>query len=450
MSLNKIILGSLIACFYIFQINNATAQTNVNTALSTIGLEGANKLFDRLEPKHLTDNISTCFDKKILYFGTINNEEPINGCFYINSIDGYVAQVTNRENRLCGDMENITKGTIVVIYSTFQEAIKFEIDRKGKKTFRKITDNNIYIGNSTMRKGNATPVQYSSFRVPTYNYHKSGGSTNQSWYLFARSYPATFSITKHLGMFGLGYYLTNTNKAMFCMALKEPNKINIEVLEIQDVMACFDGEGYISEVAENIEANEEINEKATQKINNKERDIANNPTCADAKTALLEHQKRMLDKSKRATDLYRNTNGNFNARNQSQMQTLNNAGDTKDKLIEEKLKTEVDICYLEDNIATAHSRNMSARAVNLYQVKKQCLEEKVAAMQTTIHSMTQIETQFANNIGKQLQEKNMLYLQFHSLPVNNCNFDKDGNKKELHLEEGTQQLRTIIQNEMRR
>lgn len=392
---------------------------------------GPNSVFRNHSSKRITPNGTTCFDKKFHYYANVNGNE-VRGCFYVNTADGYVAQFMSHIDESCEGMSNPQPGFDMMIVSKVGESFLYRIDQRGNRRFsgQMPPDGVVYGAQTTfvLRDPNAIDQDYRELftdqNLPTLPYIIEGSSSSALRYLFGLYQGNRIRLQNYLGAFGTGYYQDESGNTFMCLASEAPNSY-VRIDRIEDVAECFDGSGFSDEMEAVREANNEI-------IADREEDLeyrtqAGNVDGCEARDLLLEHEKRMLEKEKRANELL---NNGANLNSTASQKIILESGDPVNEVIKHKLELQIRICELEySNYILENEYDNRSQSIQNNNTRIGCLNSSIGQLNDLETQMNTIGNQNQNNPGLALGKKSTLYLTGLQSINLNCNVDKNGNLK---------------------
>jgi len=389
-------------------------------------LRGPNRVLANLNPRPIPPVSDICFDKKITYYANARGRQ-INGCFYINTKDGYIAMFYNNYEESCKGMNSFESGYDMVIISKLGSSIHYRIDKRGKKTYfteppmtdmDRTTPTEYIYKNATYTGFYREP--FTDQHLPTVAYVINGSSNSSTRYLFGPSFPRTIKLKNYLGAFGVGYFEDfNSSSTYICLALESPD-LYVRVDKIEDVAECFDGSDFKKDERQSIidEERERITEKEKKLDQQKESVSKSGNTCV-ARQQKIELKKEILKKEKAANE-YMATNKNISdPRNIEGQRIIAAASDTKDRIILLRLETEEKICDVDYSL-WIYAKNYPTRSTAKLTSRLQCLETSVEKLKAVEDEMTAIDNRNRNNPAKATREKNLLY--FKSTKGLNCSY----------------------------
>lgn len=409
---------------------DSLCQRQPNNCMLFGDMIGSNSVFRNHVPKIITANATICFDKKFHYYANVNGNE-VRGCYYVNTTDGYVAQYLSHIDESCNGMDNPQPGFDMMIVSKVGESFLYRIDQRGNRTFtaQMPLDGVVFGGQTTFVLNNPDAIDqdyrelFTDQNLPTLPYRIEGSSSSSLRYLFGLYQGNRIRLQGYLGAFGTGYYKDESGNTFLCLASEAPDNY-IRIDRIEDVAECFDGSSFSDEMEEIREANNQI-------IADKEEDIAyrsqsGNVDDCEARDLLLEHEKRMLDKEKRANELL---NNGANLNTVESQRIISDSGDPMNLVIKDILELQIRICGLENSNYRIQNEPGFGGSIQNNNVEIGCLNTAITNLRNLEGQMNVIGNQNQNSPGVALGKKSTLYFQTMSTINANCNVDRHGNLK---------------------
>lgn len=395
-------------------------------------LIGPNSVFRKVEEKEIKPKETSCFDKLIRYSGEINGTQT-DGCFYINTQDGFVARVSDDSGESCGDVQNFHPGYSMEIHSMMGDSFLYQIDRRGNKTFTAVS------ASPDMNYGGVTQFEVlnlynlendiyeivSDMNIPTLQYKITETHQPAIYYIFSTEFKPKMPLHDYLGMFGVGYYKGEYGNTNISFALDSDPQNVIRIDKILDVAVCFDGSSFTDEIEEAKETNNEI-------IADREEDLqhrtnsGNVDGCA-ARDLLLTHERNMLEKEKKANELLEN---GANLNSVASQRIIMAASDPVNELIKQKLEMQIKICDLEySNYILQNEYDNRNESIQNNNIRIGCLNNSIGQLNNLETQMNANTNQNQNNPGIAMGKNSTLYFQAISTINVTCNVDKNGNLK---------------------
>lgn len=395
-------------------------------------LIGPNSVFRKVEEKEIKPKETSCFDKLIHYSGEVNGTQT-EGCFYVNTQDGFVARVTNDSGESCGNVQDFRPGYIMEIHSMMGDSFLYQVDRRGNKTFTAIS------GNPNMNYGGTTYFEVtnlhnlendiyelvSDMNFPTLQYKITETHQPSIYYIFSTEFKPKMPLHDYLGMFGVGYYKGEYGNTNLSLVLDSDAQNVVRVDKILDVAVCFDGSSFEDQIQNTIVENNELMDKKEEEL--EIRSQSGNVDDCEARDLLLEHEKRMLDREKRANELL---NNGANLNSVSSQKIILESGDPVNQVIKHKLELQIRICELEySNYILENEYDNRNQSIQNNNTRIGCLNSSIGKLNDLETQMNAITNQNQNNPGIALGKNSTLYFQAMGSININCNVDKNGNLK---------------------
>jgi hypothetical protein len=228
----------------------------------------------------------------------------------------------------------------------------------------------------------------------------------ETWWLFGKTEPDRLLMTpkKFLGSYAVGYQYTD--KGLFIiMQITAPN-YSAEIMDIQDQDICFDPSSFKVFEDQHYTRGMESIVREREKLQKKE-DQMEPGQCAGQERISINYQKEALNR--RQENLERSRQGNIQqniSTQQAQAQSIINYDDVIQISIYE---TELDICKLQQRLSRQSGGGSSSQ--RRQQERLTCLRNQLTRQKATQQQLLRVNTQFANNPGKQYAEKAKLYMQ---------------------------------------
>ncbi|SFB68428.1 hypothetical protein [Kaistella jeonii] len=419
---------------------DSICKKSPNSCLNYAEVIGVNSVFRKYAPRKINKTQKICFNKKFEYISTIDGKTT-RGCFYINTITGYVALFNTDDRNTCLGMTNPVPGFDMIIASKIGESLTFRINSRGEKFVysQKPLENIRYGGSINFVVKNVNSL-LSNFRepftnqnLPTLPYFIEGITASSAKYLFGPYYAQRIPLKDYFGVFGLGYYTDGMGNTFISLAVESIDQF-IKVVKITDVNECFDGSKFKNGDEENIATNEQSINDRKKGLENEAENASGN-SCNAAKTLNL-HKTQVLN-----TELIYNNyvKGGGNPMSKEGLKLGSKAQDVRNEVIKHRLETELKICQTEKNIQTAPSRNSTAGQLSTYQKKLACYNDAVNDLSNLEASLKDIDARQGSNYGKALAEKNVLYFQKMRDINLDCNFKK-GKLQENPMNKGANEI----------
>ncbi|MCI3936996.1 hypothetical protein MQX03_07280 [Chryseobacterium aahli] len=402
---------------------------------------GPKSVFRNHAPRKINRTQKICFDKKLEYMATINGKTK-RGCYYMNSVTGYVAQFLTNLNESCNGMNNPQPGFEMMITSKVGESFTFKINKRGERTFyAEMPPEGVPYGMSTnfvLKNPRALSLDYrepfTNLNLPTLGYVIEGIGESSTKYLFGVYHAQRIPLKDYVGAFGTGYYKDGMGNTFICLAVESENNF-VKIEKITDVTECFDGSLFKDGVEEALQSNEETIREREKDLDYQD-NLEYGKTC-EATTALVQHKRQVLNKEKSYHNFIK-SGGNPNSKDGLRLGAM--AQDVTDQVVTHRLETEKRICAAEYSIQVASREYNGAKAKERASKKIACYSIAVKQLDELQKSLTAINVRHGSNYAKALAEKNMLYLSKMRSIDTNCNQDKAGNTKKNPMEDGAKQL----------
>lgn len=368
-------------------------------------LIGKNSVFKNLEKETIRPKSTFCFNKKFYYKAKINRKN-VEGCFYVNTKEGWVAKFDNPQ-RSCENLMEIQVGDHLEIYAMTGDSYSYYIDNNRYKYFYTIPAPENTITMSTtfevkskpdLERGNHTKLTDHNYPTLVYNIQQSSAGAEYS--LFAPIFESQFFVHDYLGAFGTGYYENQFGHTMLSLALHSDPQNVIKIQKIMDVAACFDGSSFEHQNERNILVENQIYEERNRELRIQESSVSHDCT---AKRKLVELKRDMLEKEKQATELANRSGTRFSARD---MEILAKGNDIIDQARKHKLELESKRCELRysNSIAT----HAEVKANNEAQLS--CISNSIMRLNSLISDLEAIDRS-ARQTARKLVDKSQLYMQ---------------------------------------
>lgn len=394
-------------------------------------LVGRRSVFYDLKETHLKPKERHCFDKKINYRGLINNK-PVEGCYYVNTNDGLIAK-RDDSNNSCLGLSDFSPGYKMSQYSMLGDSYIYEIDRRGNKKFRiaplmedweEDYNTTFILGDyNAFRNGEAEKL--TDQHLPAYQYKILESTQGSAYFLFAPYQAEKIPVHDYLGMFGTGYYKDQYGNTVMCLLMQSDLQNYIRIEKITEVNECFDGGDFQDMKEENGNVEREISNRNQQVLNDRLNDASVSKSCSEAKVKLVKHEKIMLEKEGRATELA-NSGNKLSPEDLTSLFSGNNVMDEVEKKI---LAMRVKLCELNDNISSPLS---SPKEKQKYAEEISCIESTISKLNTLKAELQAIYEKYPpKEKGKVAIEQNTLYFSRINQIDLGCNAGKNGQIKSI-------------------
>ena len=216
---------------------------------------------------------------------------------------------------------------------------------------------------------------------------------------------------KYLGSFGVGFQYTE--HGLFIIMQVEGEIINCAVKELKDTYLCFDPSPYKK-------MEDEILDKSLLTIN-KKRDrlrarLSTVPSsrCADLEIRNIQYQ--IISLNEQEENIKRSTLDNV-AKSTLTQQAMAQSMVNYDNVIQQAIyETELDLCKNRKELEDAqHAQQSNMFSIENYKRRKaehiECLKAQLATQKDTQEKMKRINSQFSNNLARQVSEKAKVFMQ---------------------------------------
>ncbi len=390
-------------------------------------LVGKNSVFYNLKEAKLEPKERHCFDKKINYRGLVNNK-PVEGCYYVNTTDGFVAKREDRNNT-CNSLLDFTTSYRMTAYSMHGDAFMYQIDRRNQRRFTVIPAINDLSGtNPSFEISNKHDLEregekLTDHNLPTYQYHIRESSQRAVYHLFAPYNLELIKLQDYLGMYGTGYYKDDYGNTILSLLMISDPQNYIRIEKISEVDECFDGATFESLNDENAQAEREISERKKDDLEKREKDVASS-SCSTQQTQLINLERKMQENSDRAMNIAKSGKP-FSPTDVNVLLEGNNVADeTEKKILERKMK----ICHLSEMVS---SKNVTPQAKQKYTAEIECHTNSIAKLNMLKAELEAIQTTDPKQKPRVLAERNKTYLSRISQIDLGCNAGKSGNIKAI-------------------
>lgn len=292
------------------------------------------------------------------------------------------------------------------MFSMRGESYLYTIDQKGNKYFSAtptVVDLDglmtTFLVRSPTHLRNQEYTKLSDHNYPTLKYTIGESSAGGVYSLFSPHFEAEIKAKDYLGAFGTGYYEDFYGNTIISLALdSNPDNI-ISINKIVDVAECFNGSSFVDQITQAIDTENQIIERNQQRLD--EKTFASDAPCV-SKTRLLNLEKEMLIKEKKASNLLKPNGGKYSER---ELEILAKGNDVKDQALKSKYEAEIKVC----NLMASNNRIDMLPENKIRNVTKiNCLNNVVRELNILIDELDEID----NGVGtqsKKMLEKNKLY-----------------------------------------
>lgn len=417
---------------------DSICKKSPNSCIYYSDVIGGNSVFRKFAPRTINRTQKICFNKKFEYISTTDGKR-FNGCLYVNTISGYVAQFTANDENSCDGMSNPQPGFEMIISSKIGESYIFRIDNRGKKTFiaQMPMETVRYGGETNFRIKNVNSIS-SDFRepftnqnLPTLGYYINGVSASSVKYLFGPYYAEIIPLKDYFGAFGLGYYTDGMGNTFISLAVESIDQF-VKVVKITDVNECFDASRFKDESAEAIETSENNIKEREKELGEKEKNIGDCTTAQD----LIDHKRKIIEAEEQFNSYVKN-GGNLNSKEGLRLATK--AQNVTDQVITHRLETEIKICKTENALENAIKEYSAVNNQNTLRAKIECYKKAESSLKTLESQLKRIDSQQGTNYANAAREKNILYLKTMKDINLDCNFKK-GQLQSNPMNPGAQEL----------
>ncbi len=384
---------------------DSLCRKNPSKCLDYGEIIGRNSVFKTLDKETIQPKSTLCFNKKFYYKATINRKN-VQGCYYVNTKNGWIAKFDNPQ-RSCENLMEIKVGDHLEFYAMTGESFSYYINDKGYKYFYTISAPENTVRMSTtfavkskpdLESGNHTKLTDQNY--PTLEYTIEQSSAGAVYSLFAPVFESQFFVRDYLGSFGTGYYENQHGHTMLSLALHSDQQNVIKIQKITDVAECFDGSSFESQHERINVIENQIYEERNRELVAQESAVSGD--CA-AKRKLVELKRDMLEKEKQATQLANRAGGRLSVRD---LETLAKGNDVLNEAKKHKLELEAKACELRYSNSITTSEEVKAR--NNTQLT--CISNSVTRINDLIISLQSIDRSRLSSASK-LVSKNQEYMQ---------------------------------------
>lgn len=430
---------------------DSICKKSPNSCIYYSDMIGGNSVFRKFAPKNINRTQKICFNKKFEYISIIDGKTN-RGCFYVNTISGYVAQFTANDENNCDGMNHPQPGFEMIISSKIGESYTFRIDNRGKKTFiaQMPMEKFRYGGETNFRIKNANSIS-SDFRepftnqnLPTLGYYINGISASSVKYLFGPYYAEIIPLKDYFGAFGLGYYTDGMGNTFISLAVESIDQF-IKVVKITDVNECFDASRFKDESEEAIQTSENNIKDREKELGDQERNIGDCTTAQD----LIDHKRKIIEAEEQFNSYIKN-GGNPTSNEGLKLATMSQ--NVTEQVITHRLETEIKICETENALENAIKESSGVNNQNTLRAKIECYKKAQSSLKTLEAQLNRIDSQQGNNYAIAAREKNLLFLKTIKDINLDCNFKKgilQDNPMNPGAQEVGQKLREMLKKNKR-
>jgi len=458
-----ILFLTLLSCQFIFSQGTYTeaqrkkdkakldsiCRKSPNSCIYYSDVIGVNSVFRKFAPRNINRTQKICFNKKFEYISTVDGKTN-RGCFYINTITGYVAQFSTNDNNSCAGMNNPQPGFDMIISSKIGESFTFRINNRGEKSFiAQMPIENVPYGGATNFVVKNVNSLLSDFRepftnqnLPTLPYFIDGITTSSAKYLFGPYHAQRIPLKDYIGAFGLGYYTDGMGNTFISLAVESIDQF-VKVLKITDVTECFDGSKFKDGMEESVAINEQSISERKKGLEN-ETNSGNNKNC-EASKLLLQHERQILEYESAYNSYLK---GGGNPMSKEGLKIGAKAQDVINQVITHRLKSEERICDLEYSLWLIANQNSSANKITINQ-KMACHKKAIDELNNLKTELSLIDTKAGTNYAKAGSEKNVLYFQKMRSINLDCNFKK-GQLQSNPMDKGAKEIGDLLKEMMKR